>query len=59
MGRNVNIYRSSFQNTVAVAQRCSVKNVLLEIFKNSQDNTYARVSLIIKLQLATLLKKKL
>ena len=59
MGRNVNIYRSSFQNTAAVAQRCSVKNVLLEILKNSQDNTYARVSLIIKLQLPTLLKKKL
>ena len=29
----------------AVVQRCSVKNVLLEISQNSQENTCARVSL--------------
>ena len=33
----------------AVAQRCSVKKVLLEISQNSQENTYARVSFLIKL----------
>ena len=34
----------------AVAQRCSVKKVLLEIFQNSQENTCAGVSFSIKLQ---------
>ena len=34
----------------AVAQRCSVKKVLLEISQNSQENTCARVSFLIKLQ---------
>ena len=34
----------------AVAQRCSVKNVFLEISQNSQENTCARVSFLIKLQ---------
>ena len=34
----------------AVAQRCSVKMVLLEISQNSQENTSARVSFLIKLQ---------
>ena len=33
-----------------VAQMCSVKKVFLEILQNSQENTYARVSLLIKLQ---------
>ena len=33
-----------------VAQRCSVKKVLLEILQNSQENTCARVSILIKLQ---------
>ena len=33
-----------------VAQRCSVKKVLLEILQNSQENTCARVSFLIKLQ---------
>ena len=33
--------------------------VFLEISQNSQENTYAKVSFLIKLQLATLLKKRL
>ena len=59
LDRNVNIYRSSFQNKEAIAQRCSVKNALFEILQNSQESTYARVSFLIKLQPETLLKKKL
>ena len=48
----------------AVVQRCSVKKVLLEISQNSQENTCARVSFLIKLQASgirstTLLKKRL
>ena len=34
----------------AVVQRCSLKNVLLEISQNSQENTCVRVSFLIKLQ---------
>ena len=34
----------------AVAQRCSVKKVLLEISQTSQESTCARVSFLIKLQ---------
>ena len=34
----------------AVAQMCSIKKVFLEISQNSQENTCARVSLLIKLQ---------
>ena len=34
----------------AVVQRCSVKKVFLEISQNSQENTCARVSFLIKLQ---------
>ena len=33
----------------AVARRCSVKKVFLEISQNSQENTFARVSFLIKL----------
>ena len=36
----------------AVAQTCSVKKVFLEISQNSQENTCARVSFLIKLQAA-------
>ena len=32
----------------AVAQTCSVKKVFLEISQNSQENTSARVSILIK-----------
>ena len=41
----------------AVAGRCSVRKVLLEIRQNSQENTCGRVSFSIKLQ--ALLKKRL
>ena len=34
----------------AVARRCSVKQVFLEISQNSQENTCARVSFLIKLR---------
>ena len=33
-----------------VTRSCSVEKVLLKIFKNSQENTCARVSFLIKLQ---------
>ena len=36
-------------NQEAVAQRCSVKKVFLEASENSQENTCARVSFLIKL----------
>ena len=39
-----------FQYLEAAAQRCSVKKVFLEILQNSQENTCARVSCLIKLQ---------
>ena len=34
----------------ALVQRCFVKKVFLEILQNSQENTCARVSFLIKLQ---------
>ena len=40
---------SSAVSREAVAQRCSVKKVFLEISQNSQENTCARVSFLIKL----------
>ena len=39
--------------------RCSVKKMFLEISQNSQENTCARISLLIKLQASTLFKKSL
>ena len=36
------------QTTEAVAQRCSVKKIFLEISQNSQKNACARVSFLIK-----------
>ena len=41
-----------------VAQRCSVKKVFLEILKNSQENTSARVYFLIKLQACNFAKKQ-
>ena len=38
--------------TKTVAPRCSVEKVFLEISQNSQENTCARVSFLIKLQAA-------
>ena len=45
----------------AVAQRCSVKKVFLEISRNSQENTCVRVSFSIKLQaeVCNFIKKRL
>ena len=37
-------------NSEAVIQRCSVKKMFIEISQNSQGNTCARVSFLIKLQ---------
>ena len=37
-------------NSEAVVRRCNVKNVFLEILQNSQENTCARASFLIKLQ---------
>ena len=39
-----------YKTTEAVAQRCSVKKVFLEISQNSQENTCARISFLIKVQ---------
>ena len=39
-----------WETTEAVAQTCSVKKVLLEISQNSQENTCAKVSVLIKLE---------
>ena len=36
--------------TEAVTQRCSIKKIFLEISQNSQENTGARVTFLIKLQ---------
>ena len=41
---------TTLSDTEAVAQRFSVKKVFLEILQNSQKNTCARVSFLIKLQ---------
>ena len=40
------------QFTEAVSQRCSVKKMFLEILQNLQENTCARVSFLIKLQVS-------
>ena len=40
----------SLQKPEAVAQRCFVKKVFLKISQNSQENSYASVSFLIKLQ---------
>ena len=42
------MYDESLRYLEAVVQRCSVKKVLLEISQNSQENTRARVSFLIK-----------
>ena len=44
-----NIYFHS-EKIEAVAQRCSVKKVFLEILQNSEENTCARVFFLTKLQ---------
>ena len=47
-----------YYQTEVLARRCSIKKMFLEISQNSQENTCARVSFLIKLR-ATLLKKRL
>ena len=47
-----------FGTVRAVTQRCSVKKVVLEISQNSQENTCARVSFLIKLQACNFIKKE-
>ena len=42
----------------AVDQRYSVKKVFLEISQNSRENTYAKVSFLIKLQVCDFIKKE-
>ena len=44
------IIKYSKQYLEAVARRCSIKKVFLEISQNSQENTCARDTLLIKLQ---------
>ena len=46
----VQIIKKTCALTEVVTQRCSVKKVFLEILQNSQENTRARVSFLIKLQ---------
>ena len=48
-GQKIRKYRKK-NYLEAVAQTCSVKKVFLEISENSQENTCARVSILIKLQ---------
>ena len=49
--KNINLLQFKWKwISEAVAQRCSVKKVLLEISQNLQENTCARVSFLIKLQ---------
>ena len=51
-----NLKNPGFEPAEAVAQRCSVKKVLLEISQNSQENTCARVSFLIKLRACNFIK---
>ena len=46
----IEIKNATLQSPEAVAQRCSVKKVFLEIPQNSRENNCARVSFLIKLQ---------
>ena len=43
----------SIWNTEVVVRMCSWKKVFLQILQNSQENTCARVSFLIKLQAQT------
>ena len=46
----INIVWLIFICPEAVARRCSIKKLFIEILQNSQENTRARVSFLIKLQ---------
>ena len=49
MGRYFHEIQQKQSKRKAVAQRCSVKKVFLEISQNAQENTCARVSLSLQL----------
>ena len=59
IGHNYNKINTLIPNAEAVAQRCSVKKVFLEILQNSRENTCARVTSVIKLQACNFIKKRL
>ena len=44
------ILSTHLKDSEAVARRCSVKKVFLKISQNLQENTFARVSFLIKIQ---------
>ena len=52
------IFSESLFASEAVARRCSVKKVFLEISQHSQGNTCARVSFSIKLQACNFIGKE-
>ena len=61
-GQMLNIFKRAkvfrFAYIEAVVRRCSVKKVFLEISQNSQENTCARVSFLIKLMTCNFIKKE-
>ena len=50
LNSNKDFFTRASQIAEAVAQRCSVKKVFLEVLQNSQENICARDSFLIKLQ---------
>ena len=48
--KSASLWACNLTNTKSSHQRCSIKKVFLEISQNSQKNTCARVSVLIKLQ---------
>ena len=50
IAKSVEVIKSAKRILEALVQTCSVKKVFLEISQNSQENTCARVSFLIKLQ---------
>ena len=52
--RLIIVSTSFYFTSEAVVRRCSVKKVFLEISQNSQENTCARVSFLVKLQASSL-----
>ena len=46
---SLGLVQTSLMDPEAIAQRCSVKKVFLEITQISQENTCARVSFLMKL----------
>ena len=61
--RVINVFRILFETSVRRSshRKCSRKKVFLKISQNSQEKTCARVSFLVRLQVApaTLLKKRL